>query len=167
MTNPETISVELGGEVRLVWDLGLLAQAGTGDQSPWRLEGELDWGRFESLRVVSAALGDEKIVLAAVRPVGAEGHDEDGVIAARLLPDADVETAADALLSLEYDGAGALRRIGMELWRGDGAPLRVAADRTAEPATATEEGLQRESTPLRVRVDGREGAGVHDLVTRA
>jgi hypothetical protein len=165
MTDAEQLSVELPGDLRLAWAVDALCEPETG--SPWHLEGELDWNRFESLRVVSAALGEEVIVLAALRPAGEDGHDADAIVAARLLPEAAVETAADALLSLEYDSDGALRRLGVELWGEHGAPLRVAADRTASASVSEESGRRRESTPLTVRVDGREGPGVHDLVTRA
>jgi hypothetical protein len=165
MTDAEQLSVELPGDVQLAWAVDALRELEAGP--PWHLDGELDWDRFESLRVVSAALGEEAIVLAALRPTGEEGHDADAVVAARLLPGAAVETAADALLSLEYDADGALRRLGVELWGEQGAPLRVAADRTASASITEDSGRRRESTPLTVRVDGREGPGVHDLVTRA
>jgi hypothetical protein len=165
MEAAEPLAIELPGGAVLVWEP---ASLGEPDSSPaWRIEGELDWGRFESLRVVSVALGEESLVLAALRPTGSPGHDTDAVAAARQRAGEPVEAAQEALLSLEYDGEGSLRRLGIELWAGEGGPLRVAADASGAAEVAELDLGRRESTPLVVRVDGRHGPGAHDLVTRA
>jgi hypothetical protein len=121
---PAALEGELGPGLRLTWE----PDAGTG--RPWRLDGELDWGAVDSLRVVSATLDDGTVLgAAALRPAEASDHGGDLVAATILRPDAEPEPIEEALLSTEYGPDGAPRRLGLELWPpADGVPVRVAAD---------------------------------------
>lgn len=167
MAATEALAIELPGGVELTWEIDAPGEPASGHAPAWRLDGELDWSQFESLRVISLAIGDDTLALTALRPAGSEGHDTDAVAAARLRPEEPVEVADEALFSLEYDSEGSLRRIGIELWTGEGGPLRIAADRSGAAEVGELDGGRRESTPLVARLDGRDGPGVHDLVTRA
>jgi len=162
---PVTIAVELGGGegARLRWAPRPADEAnGSSPPSPWELEAEPDWRRLDSIRLVSALFDDGGALgLAALRPRGARGHDED-VVAARLV-DAEGEqtTTSEALVSVEYDAEGAPRRVGLELWTDpDSSPLRVAADRADDANSQSD----RESISMRFRLDGISGLGLYEVL---
>jgi hypothetical protein len=172
METPEqaSIAVELtvGGEpLWLRWDPGLPAPSGEGDDaaaSPWNLDGEPDWERLDGVRLVSARFEDGRaLALAAARPRGAKGHDEDQVVAKLVGPDGEETPIDEALLSVEYDPDGEVRRLGVELWTESGSPpLRVAADRDAEVDPGAPSA--RHAVPMTFRLDGGHGVGLHELL---
>jgi hypothetical protein len=162
------IAVELGGAegARLRWAPGPADDgSGAAPSSPWEFDAEPDWGRLDSIRLVSAFFDDGGALgLAALRPRGARGHDQD-VVVARLADAAGEQTAtSEALVSLEHGADGVLRRLGLELWTDpDSRPLRVAADRAGEPVP----GSNRDSVPMRFRLDGVAGSGLYEIVRPA
>jgi hypothetical protein len=144
-----------------------LGAASPPDQPVWTLAGELDWDEVDSVRVLSARLGDGRLLaVAALRPAGAEGHGEDLVAGA--IGDGDSFSGLDQpLLSVEYDGAGTPQRIGLEVHPIDDGPvLRIAADVTAT-ADGTGGGVSRVAAVLAVRGPEGAGAGAFDLLSRA
>ena len=144
----------------------LRALAGAEDPtSAWRLESEPDWEAIESLRVVSAAFEDGRLLaLVAARPARAAGHDEQRPRGVLIEPDGELVELVEALLSTEYDSTGAPSRIGLELFTDpDSVPLRVAADRV-RPGAQTASG--RTAIPMAFRLEGALGDGLLELVTR-
>ncbi|MGH2955243.1 MAG: hypothetical protein ACRDK9_14755 [Solirubrobacterales bacterium] len=158
-----------GGEVRVEWDGAALARHDRGDAGAdglWRLAGELDWDEVDALRVISGRVDDGRLIaIAALRPRDAAGHGEEAVGGAIVVDDA-AEELAEVLVSTEYAGDAEVRRIGLELYRDDGMPLRVAADAT-EALVEVEGGVRRQRVELDLRLAGSPGAGVLDVLTRA
>jgi hypothetical protein len=151
---------------RVEWspeDLRALASAGDPSARPWRLEGEPDWNAIESLRLVSAAFEDGRLLaLVAAQPAGAEGHGEARVRAAMVEPEGEVIELADATLSVQYDARGAPSRIGLELYADpEAVPLRVAADREDEVG----ESGGGDATAMTFRMEGAQGSGLFELVS--
>jgi hypothetical protein len=112
--------------------------------------------------VISASFDDGALLaVAALRPPGAAGHDADAVAAILVSPEGEATELHHALLSTEYGPDGSARRLGLELY-GDPAnpPTRVVGDRVAEARRSA----RSEQTPLRLRMDGTSGTGVHDVV---
>ena len=171
---PEALGLEFespsGDALSFQWLPGAFAQLDTSaapSEPVWTLGGELDWDEIGSVRVLSARLGDGRLLaVVALRPVGAKGHGDDVVAGA--IGDGESFVSVDQpLLSTEYDGAGRPRRVGLELYPGeDGLALRIAADVTAATASV-DGGVERIAAALAVRSPGGEGAGAFDLVTRA
>lgn len=166
--DPVTVSVGpngAGAQVEWAPD-ALRALAGAeGPTSAWRLESEPDWSAIESLRVVSAAFEDGRLLaLVAARPIGAAGHDGQNPRGVLIEPDGELVELAEALLSTEYDSSGEPARIGLELYADpDSVPLRVAADRL-RPGAQTKPG--RTAIPMVFRLEGALGDGLLELVTR-
>jgi hypothetical protein len=131
----------------------------------WRLAGELDWDEVERVRVLSARLGDGRLLaLVAVQPAGSDGHGDEFVAGILGVPGAFIQLA-EALISTEYGRDEAPRRVGLELYReADGLPIRLAAD-VAGTARDASSGVERISAALSLRGDG--GAGALDQLTRA
>ena len=166
----ERLRLEPGAGVAVEWDLdSLMGAADVADPSAspaWELTGTLDWERTDSLRLIVGAAGDQGLALAVARPAGAPDHSADLVAVALIGPEG-TDSAEEALLSTEYDPAGRMRRLGVEVWLEGGAGKRIAADRAGEPAEANAQGLRREATPLAVRFDGESGSGLHELLRPA
>jgi hypothetical protein len=117
------------------------------------------------VRVFSGRLEDGGLAIAALRPRGAAGHGEEE-IAGVLVGDEGVERLDEVLLSTELDRVGAIRRIGLELYRAEGQmPLRIAGDASGSEATP-ESGVTRTSTAFELRAAGVTGAGRLDVLTR-
>jgi hypothetical protein len=166
MTSAEAIAIEIDDGARVEWELDALRMlvAGESAEPAWRLRGGLDWDAVDSLRLVTAAFENGRLLaLAAVRPAGADGHDEPPR-GALVQPTGDVVAFAEALLSTEYDADGSPSRIGLELYpEAEAVPLRAAADRSSP--TRTHDGI--EVTVMSFRLEGVGGSGVFERVTRA
>jgi hypothetical protein len=131
--------------------------------SAWSIDGEVDWGEVQSLRLLAAVFDDgRELAVAAMRPSRVEGHDAE-TIACHLAQEGEPVDVEETLLSTEYDDTGLARRLGLEVWiEPDSPPLRVAADRDGEP-TGSGNGA-REVTPLSLRLDGVPGAGTYEVL---
>lgn len=169
MAGAEAIALVLEPDgPRVEWtpeDLRALARGGDGAPArAWHLEGEPDWNAIESLRLVSAAFEDGRLLaLVAAQPAGAEGHGEARVRAALVEPEGEVIELAEATLSVQYDARGAPSRIGLELYADpEAVPLRVAADRQDESRETAEAG---EATAMTFRMEGAQGSGLFELVS--
>jgi hypothetical protein len=165
--SPEAVALELtspaGEPLRVEWPAGPFA----GQESSWRLAGEIDWDEVEALRILSAALPDGRgLALAAVRPAGAAGHGAE-VVGAALVASAEVERVDEALLSVQSDGDAMPQRVGLELHTSPGAmPLRIAADVT-EASSQPEGELVHVRATLEVRLEGKRSAGLYEVLRAA
>lgn len=158
-----------GTGARIEWNPERVRSLADGDQapeSPWELRGEIAWEEVSALRVVSVALGDGSLLaIASLRPRGPDGHDVE-VVRGIVIHGEEIEPLGEVLLSTEYDPAGLPRRIGAEIRsEADAAPLRLAGDRDGE-ASATGEEVAHETVPMRFRLAGGEGRGLHERVLR-
>ena len=160
MTGPEreVIDLELetdAGAIRVVWDPDV---SNDEREAQWRLQSEPDWNRLDGIRLISARFDDGAMLgVASARLARASGHDDD-VVAARLIEaDGHHADVSEPLVSIEYDGAGVPRRLGLELWPAtDGPPLRIAADRISDAAAGIPGGT---TIPMTFRRDGIGGSG--------
>jgi len=160
----DEIALELDG-VRVRWDAGAVAAYPSGEPKPaWALEGSLT-PDHSALRVLSGATADGSILLlAAARPAAADAHDAERIGAILVEAGGNVVAMDEVLLSTEYAGDGAVRRITLELYReGDDYPLRGAGD-AESTGTEEREGHRAETATLRFRLDGSEGAALYEIV---
>jgi hypothetical protein len=130
--------------------------------------GIADWEGMESVRTVSAWLGEDRALgLQSVRRPGAQGH-EGEAISAWLLGEEGAFALSEARLSTTYDDAGRQRRAGLELWERDDSeyPHRIAGEVVCG-STLELGALRLDSAFFRFRMEGREGAGRYDLLRRA
>jgi hypothetical protein len=166
----DAVRLAFGEGLGIEWDVDALMRAADvadpGGAPAWSLAGEPDWDEIESVRLITAAVGEAGLAIVVARPSDGSNHGEDAVAAALIEPGG-VVGAEEALLSTEFDAAGSLRRLGLELWLQSGAGKRVAADRRGDPAAGEVGALRREVTPLDVRMDGEQGSGLHELVRPA
>ena len=171
---PEAVALEFtdpAGDALLVeWEAEALAAlvAPTADAEPvWRLSGEVDWDEIEGLRIVSGRLGAERLLaIASLRPKGAEGHGEEA-LAGALGSVTQFDQLDEVLLSTEYGADGAVRRIGLELYRDEAVlPLRIAGDVIARNREVSG-GVRRDSAAFELRGGGDEGIGILDVLTSA
>ena len=138
-----------GDRLSFEWDADRLAELDPEppDRPLWELAGELDWDEIERVRVLSARLGDGRLLA-----IGAIG-DRDRF-----------EHLDEALLSAEYGADGKLRRIGLEL-HSEVEPLAIRASGVvASISRSTNGGVERVSAIIELSAGG---SGVLDLVTRA
>jgi hypothetical protein len=130
----------------------------------WGAPGPPRGGLLRSLFAVSE---EEGLTVTAVRPAGSEGHGAELVgahLSAAGSPPAPFE---DARISTIYDGSGAIRRAGLELYMpGDEYPRRVSGE--ARAATVVEAGDVRLAVSFfRWSVQGAPGQGSYRVVSPA
>lgn len=158
-----------GERLRFEWNPESLERLDSelGESTPWRLDGQLDWDEVELVRVLSARFEDGRLFgLAALRPAGAEGHGEEIVVSALVDGNGQLDAIDETLFSVEYDGSGLPRRVGLELYRGEGSmPLRVAGDVIATGGGNGGE-LERTSAAVSLRLTGAAGSGRLDVLRR-
>jgi hypothetical protein len=157
-----TLEPAAGSPLSVEWDVDALRRLGdtVGDASPaWRLERGPDWERTSALRLIAAAFDDGALLaVAALRPLGAEGHDADAVGAILVSAEGEVTHVHEALLSTEYGPDGRARRLGLELYEDStGPPTRIVADRVGE-------GGEGDRAALTFRMEGTPGAGFHERI---
>jgi len=165
--------VDAPGEgVRVEWDIEALAAMAAmapdaTPEPPWGLAADLsDWERWDSLRVVSAAFADGRMLaVAALRPASAEGHGED-LVGGVVVREAEPAAFEEVLLSVQYDEGGQVTRINVEAYEGpDSVALRASGDRLATRAGA-EDGAALEVNVVEMRMDGHSGFGTVDVMRR-
>ena len=163
----DQLSLESAAGLRVIWDreaaaaLAALVAGGDASEPSWQLEGSLE-PEFTALRVVTGATAEGALlVLCAARPAGATHHDEDAVSAVFVNSEGDQLEIQDALISTEYGADGAIRRLGLELYpEGEEYPVRGAGDAVEGDSTG-------ERVRLSFRIDGGEGAALHETVRPA
>ncbi|HEY4279874.1 MAG TPA: hypothetical protein VGM91_16735 [Conexibacter sp.] len=147
------------------WPIDCLGQRG----HQW---GAPDWTQLDLTRTLSVWLDDDHgVTLTAVRPRGADGHEEE-LVSAFLLQDEPV-AIDDPRLSTAHGADGRHERAGLELWISDSddeddqrAPLRAAGE--AVCGTTFELGeLRLDCAFFTWRMEGRRGVGRYDLLRRA
>ena len=104
------------------------------------------------------------LLLCAARPEAAAHHDEEAVAAVLVSPEGEPEAVEEALVSTEYAADGAIRRLGLELYKeGDDYPVRGAGDAT-DTGAAEADGERRDEAELAFRLDGSAGAALYEIV---
>ena len=160
----EGIALDLNG-VRVRWDARTVAAYASADPDPaWALEGTLA-PAHSALRVFSGATREGSVLLlAALRPADADAHGDERIGAVLIEAEGNLIGMEEVLLSTEYAGDGAIRRITLELYReGDDYPLRGAGDAIGTGA-GEREGHRIDSATLRFRLDGSEGTALYEIV---
>ena len=124
------------------------------------------WEELDAIRSISALVDERHALLAiALRPRGAVGHGEE-VVTARLVEDDAVLSVEDARISTVYRG-GRQDSAGLELWvPGEDYPRRGSGQVIAGSSLDLE-GLSVHVAVFRWRLDGREGIGAYELMSRA
>ncbi len=172
MAAMDDLSVSLAEGVAVEWDHEQLDPVDSGGftDRPWRLRGE-PGPQHSALRVLTAKVspgekGELLLLVAALRPAEAEGHDAEQP--GGISRDGDGTRAlAEVLLSTEYDGAGVPRRIGLELYPEDGSyAVRAAGDAVARRVEESD-GWRREIAELDFRYDGSDGVATYEVWHRA
>jgi hypothetical protein len=130
--------------------------------------GELELSALDSGRDISAWFGaGEGVVLTALRPRGAKGHDADEVTAT-VFEEGTALPVADPRLSTTYTPDGDPRRISLELWLDDEEaqyPRRFAGTAAARAYRASTDGVELRAEPLHCLRRDQQGAGVYLLVS--
>jgi hypothetical protein len=125
------------------------------------------WEELDAIRSISALVDERHALLAlALRPRGAVGHGDE-LVTARLVEDDAVLDVETARISTVYDGSGRQRSAGVELWvPGEDYPRRGSGQVIAGSSLDLE-GLSVHVAVFRWRLDGREGIGAYELMSRA
>ena len=154
-----TGTVTIGGAQRAVDCVGTRLQASGKDVAA-----------AASVRVTSAWFADDQAVaLLALRPDRGQSHEHES-LTATLFDAAAWIPVSEPRLSTTYDGSGAPRATGLELWLTDGEneyPRRVAGERERDGASASAPGVRLSVTPLRCHSRGLDGPGVYVLASFA
>lgn len=150
----------------LQWDEGAFGALADGGAAGWQLVGQVDWDELEAIKVLSAQLDDGRILaLAAVRPVGADGHEGEAI--AGVVGTADgLQGFVELRLSAQYDEQGSPVRIGLELYSEDQRQILRAAGDAIESSSELEGGIRHLRTRLDFRLDGTSGAGTYEVLAR-
>jgi hypothetical protein len=132
--------------------------------------GEVDWSRMDAARSVSAWLEDGRsLLLSAVRPEGASGHDEDAVTAYFVDPEAEAEPEPldEARLSTAFDGSGRQRRAGVELYETEDTEIPRRGAGVLLCGTTLDLGeLRLDTAFFGWGISGGQGVGRYDLLRR-
>jgi hypothetical protein len=129
--------------------------------------GDPDWDRIELTRTVTAWTDGAAAALTAIRPAGAEHHDEESTWAAVWEPEGLLEVE-DGRLSTTYDADGHTRRAGLELWpAGEEAWARRGAGEVLCGSSLDLGALRLDCSFFRWHLEGRAGVGRYDIVRRA
>lgn len=125
------------------------------------------WEELDALRTVSAIVDEEHALFAlARRPRGALGHGDEE-IGAVLLDEGRFLPVDEARLSTVYDGDGRQRSAGLELWlHGEEYPRRGSGVVVAGSSLQLEE-VEVHAAVFRWRLDGHDGIGGYELMSRS
>jgi hypothetical protein len=128
--------------------------------------GNPDWERIALTRSVGAWLDDGSgVVIASVRPAGAQSHADEAIWAAALDPHR-VRPLEDPRLSTTTDSAGRQIRAGLELWGEEDFSFRGIGEALAG-TTLDLGGLRLDCAFFRWHVEGRTAVGRYDILRRA
>jgi hypothetical protein len=110
---------------------------------------------------------DDALVLTALRPSSARGHDHDLVVGSVFEPDR-VISVADPRLSTTYSADGAPARAGLELWIATDDdpseyPRRAAGETIGAQITLRADGFDLRAHAMRWQSRGRDGIGAYVL----
>jgi hypothetical protein len=124
------------------------------------------WEELDAIRSISALVDERHALLAiARRPRGAVGHGDE-LVTARLVEDDAVLAVQDARISTVYDGAGRQRSAGLELWVPGEDYARRGSGLVIAGSSLDLDGLEVHVAVFRWRLDGREGIGAYELMSR-
>lgn len=164
------LKLEIEPDVIVHWDEEALEalsdESGEPAVRPWHLHSEPS-AESSALRVLSARLENGSLLLiAALRPADADGHDAEHPSGLMLDGEGLTETH-EVLLSTEYDQHGSPRRISLEIYpQEDSYPVRAAGDAVAV-STEESDGWRRESARLDFHLDGQAGTASYEIWHRA
>ena len=124
------------------------------------------WEELDATRSISALVDERHALLAlARRPRDAVGHGDE-LVTAKLVEDDAVLAVETARISTVYNGGGRQRSAGLELWvPGEDYPRRGSGQVIAGSSLDLD-GLQVHVAVFRWRLDGREGIGAYELMSR-
>jgi hypothetical protein len=124
------------------------------------------WEELDAIRSISALVDERHALLAlARRPRDAVGHGDE-LVTAKLVEDDAVLAVETARISTVYNGGGRQRSAGLELWvPGEDYPRRGSGQVIAGSSLDLD-GLQVHVAVFRWRLDGREGIGAYELMSR-
>lgn len=129
---------------------------------------ELDLGRFDSLRALSASFAPgEAIAVFSLRPRDQAGHDGD-LVSASVFEKGSSAPVGDTRLSTTYGADGVPSRVSLELWQGEGEdefPRRAAGEAAGHGAVADHGARELRAELFRLYSRDVEAAGVY-LVAR-
>jgi len=151
-------TVRAGGRERPVRGLGQRGHS-------W---GNPDWDKIALTRAVGAWFDDGSgVVLATVRPAGAQHHAEEAAWAASLSPDG-MREVDEVRLSTTTDDAQRQIRAGLELWldKNDDYPHRGTGE-VLTGSTLELGALRLDVAFFRWHVEGRAGIGRYDVIRRS
>jgi hypothetical protein len=129
--------------------------------------GAPDWERMTLARTLGVWIGEDLgVSMLAIRPAGAEHHDEESV-AAYLYEGGEPVRVLDPRLSTGYDGEERQRRAGLELWVDEESHVRRAAGEVVCGTSLDLGRLRMDCAFLRWHMEGREGVGRYDILRRS
>ena len=128
--------------------------------------GDADWERIELARTVTAWTDASSASLTAIRPAGAQHHDEEATWAALWEPEGILEVE-QGRLSTTYDADGHTRRAGLELWARDAEWPRRAAGEVLCGSSLDLGALRLDCAFFRWHLEGRAGVGRYDILRPA
>jgi hypothetical protein len=125
---------------------------------------------MDAARNVSAWLEDGRsLLLSAIRPDGAKGHEADAVTAYFVDPEAGSEPVPldEARLSTTYDGDGRQRRAGVELYETEDTEIPRRGAGVLLCGTTLDLGdLRLDTAFFGWGISGAQGVGRYDLLRR-
>lgn len=131
--------------------------------------GAPDWTRIERTRALGAWFGETALSVSAISPAGSAGHDTEAVSAVVFETTGEGPVSArveDPRLSTTFGASGCQRRAALELWMTDDGPVRRAAGQVICGTTLDLGRLRLDCAFLRWRMEGREGIGRYDILSR-
>jgi hypothetical protein len=128
--------------------------------------GAPDWETMVLARTLGVWVGDDLgVSLLAIRPNGAERHDQES-LAAYVYEGGEPVRVLDPRLSTGYDGEQRQQRAGLELWVDEESHARRAAGEVVCGTSLDLGRLRLDCAFLRWHMEGREGVGRYDILRR-
>jgi hypothetical protein len=128
--------------------------------------GAPDWERMALARTLGVWAGaDLGASLLAIRPAGADRHDQESV-SAYLYEGGEALAVMEPRLSTGYDSEQRQRRAGLELWLDEESHARRASGEVVCGTSLDLGRLRLDCAFLRWHMEGREGVGRYDILRR-